>query len=72
MLMQRAESCEKFGKSFDKQRPRLCIIGSGQDAYLWVGGLGGPCYATLAGQRKLRQLARQILEAVGPEKGCRS
>ena len=65
MRMSRGESAELFGKKFDEEQPSIYLVGRGKRAYLWVGGAGGPCYATLDRPADLRRLAVRILKALG-------
>lgn len=56
---------EKLGRS--PNCPVAAVVGSGPDAYLWVGN-DAPndlaCFATLSGRANLRRLANGILKAI--------
>lgn len=65
MLMNRGELTRTFAERFDAARPTILLVGRGKRAYLWIGGVGGPCYATLSEIKSLRRLATSILRAVG-------
>ena len=65
MLINRGDFCHVFGEQFDAKTPTIRMVGRAPNAYLWIGGVAGPCYATLSDQKKLRKLAQRILQAVG-------
>jgi hypothetical protein len=48
--------------------PSVFVVGKKRRAYLWVGNDAAgnkACFATLSGEKTLRKLANQILEALG-------
>lgn len=52
----------------DAYSAELLVIPGGKRAYLWIGVAGGPCFATLSGQKTLACLAHAILDQVEPQK----
>jgi len=68
MKMKRGELAKYFAEKFDSEEPEIHVSGSGRNAYLWIGGVNGPCYATMSGVTRLDNLARSILKAIGRRK----
>jgi len=47
------------------------VIGSGRNAYLWMGDKDGEWVATITGTETLRTFANEILSALPPHKESR-
>ena len=66
--LSKGESVRTYASNFEDKAPEVLIVGRGKLAYLWVGGEGGPCYATLSG-RGLRALRDAITAALSETEG---
>ena len=63
----------KPGCGYDNKAsaPIIALVGTGRNAYLWVGNDApgdGWCFATISGTGRLRNLAKQILKATPSKK----
>ena len=60
--MREGENHIQFARRFQDEPPEIHWVGSGRNAYLWIGGEKGPCYATCSRPKALVNLAKRILK----------